>query len=138
MAHFNYDSKYGKKALDDMIKILQRRELAANLPSLSDALEQNAMKRISEVPELLKVAVGPTKAHSGSTFMAEVRSRPGGSLYFSEAALVWLHMVGIDVSAPQGISVAKFLNRILGLPFDPQNMLFEASRAICFFLYLFL
>ena len=48
------------------------------------------------------------------------------SLLFSEAAVAWLYLVGIDlIDQLTSCTVAKFLNRILGLQFDRQNMLFQ-------------
>lgn len=86
------------------------------------------MRLIDETPHLqlkfLNIYGIPARQAGTFAHFLEIRSE-GPILHFSEAAMAWLFLVGIDVADGDNISVAKFFNRILGLQFDRQNTLFQ-------------
>ena len=129
LAHFDFDSKYGKKALDEMLLKFRSKGSSSSFPELSESLEMDTVQRVDECPELRDLlAPMPPGADSNTwSFATLLNTRPDGAnaLLFSEAALAWLYLVGINVCAGDNVTVAKFLNRILGLQFEQQNHLFQ-------------
>lgn len=137
LAHFDFDSKYGKKALDEMLKKIRGKEQVSSFPELSAEVERETMNQINGIPELAHL-FRPVPGSRYQSFEAELKDRPDGALYFSEAAIVWLYLVGFDVTAQDNFTVAKFLNRILGLQYDRQNYLFQVcSLNFSFYLILY-
>lgn len=101
---------------------------SSSFPELSEALERDTVRRVDECPELRDL-LAPVDPQNPCSFATLLSARPDGALLFSEAALAWLYMVGINVSSGDIVTVAKFLNRILGLQFEQQNHLFQVRFA---------
>jgi hypothetical protein len=107
-----------------MLKKIRFRDTTSTFPELSEEVERATLKQVCEVPKLIELFSLPPDCDHNS-FEAYIRNRPGGgSLLFGEAAMVWLYLVGLDVRGAD-FTVAKFLNRILGLQFERQNALFQ-------------
>ena len=140
LAHFDFDSKYGKKALDEIFAKFRNKADSSSFPELSESLERDTVKQIDEIPGLqdyIFSIFGAGAREAGSFDQYLKRRQEGVSMRFSEVALAWLYLVGINVATGDNISVAKFLNRILGLQFDRQNILFQVRSTFVFHLFYF-
>lgn len=118
-----------------MIKF-RNKEASSSFPELSEALERETVLQIDQLADLQAYffSIYGAEAREAGSFKAYLQKRSrGSSLRFSEASLAWLYLVGVDVVTGVDITVAKFFNRILGLQFERQNILFQVRNIFCLF-----
>ena len=120
MSNFNFDSKYGKLALNELLAkvFLVNRANAAALPELDSSISAELAQFVNS-EEKVRALV-----HRA------MRSEEGGLLHpsqvnFSTACQIWLSLVGVDRESIGQINVAKFFNRMLGLESRAQRAVFE-------------
>ena len=119
MSSFNFDTKYGKQALDEIICWI------AN--TIDSAAFRDIEHNLDHSKELIQLIVDDVQLrswllrHIPQQELAKLlESKP---IPFALIARVWLYSVGIDVA--EKVDVRRFLNRILGLEVDKQNLLFN-------------
>jgi hypothetical protein len=119
MSTFNFDTKYGKQALDEIITWI------ANTLEVSVFRDIERTKDFSM--ELIQLIVDDV--HLRTWLLKHIREDELARLLemrpipFALISRVWLYNIGIDVM--DKTDVRRFLNRILGLEVEKQNLLFN-------------
>ena len=119
MSSFNFDTKYGKQALDEIISWI------------ANTIEVSSFREIDRSPDFSKelVQLILNDAHLREWLIRHFSENELSRLLdtkpipFALISRVWLYCVGIDVN--DKVDVRKFLNRILGLEVEKQNTLFN-------------
>mgnify|MGYP003386169523 CR=1 FL=1 len=121
ISEFNFDTKYGAKALTELMKLVgscQRGEGEG---------QELPQKLAEEMSALLNVDL--QKSNIGSSARNVVPLWTPETITFAAAARRWLIDAGVDVQGVRinvsNLNVRTFLNRILGIPTDPQRLIFD-------------
>lgn len=134
ISHFNFDTKYGDQALSEIVSAIRTQQSAANstFPSVDASHAMEMVNIMKDNPGLLQMLASRYNVKDIQQ-MLSLDSVGESGVPFALAATVWLYIVGIDVyDTVTKVNVRRFLNRILGLQGDRQNMIFAVSVAISF------
>lgn len=121
MSSFNFDTKYGKQALDEVLSWISH--------TMEVSIFRDIERSESFTTELIYLIINDVHVRKWLTAsiheeelarMLEMKPVP-----FALLSKVWLYNVGIDVTGSDKIDVRRFLNRILGLEVEKQNLLFN-------------
>lgn len=113
ISDFNFDTKYGRQALRSVEKVLRREGCGPGEgPELRLDLAEAMVARLNERRD--SQVRKPRQAWTVS------------SITFSAAAALWLEDAGITSRK----SVGMFLNRLLGVPTEPQRMIFDCFASM--------
>lgn len=121
MSNFNFDTQYGKQALDEVMNWIK------NTVEVSMFRKINRSKSFTK--ELVSLIVEDSNLRNW--LLLSIRENDLAQMIeeepipFALLSKVWLYCVGIDV-LEKGVDVKRFLNRILGLEVEKQNLLFNA------------
>ena len=134
ISHFNFDTKYGDQALSEVISGIRSQQTNSSLPVVDSSYASSLITIIRSNAELLRLL--GDRYDLAELQNALSRSPSESGIPFSLATTVWLYTVGIDVyDSSSRLNVRKFLNRILGLQGDRQNMIFAVrfvTRVLCY------
>lgn len=158
LSDFNFDTNYGKKALNSLLNALEGfdKETMAMFPELSEELLQNHLavygykkkyngrnyqclgSGISYISSAntARSDTATTAIERETRFTSKVSTGPGAdeeSPTFGDVALKWLEVVGVATTSKGDIkdtTVGKFLNRLLGIESVKQNILFQLYSSI--------
>ena len=120
MSNFNFDSKYGKIALNELITkvFLTNRANTSALPELDASISSEVAELVNSDERILSLVQRSLRMEAGIPLYAS-------QVTFAVACQIWLLLVGIDRDSIAPLNVAKFFNRLLGLESRAQRALFE-------------
>ena len=120
MSSFNFDTKYGKQALDEVVTWI------ANTVEVS--VFRDLERSESFTKELIQLIIQDN--HLRNWLLTSIRQEELAQMLEMKPvpvallSKVWLYNVGINVMSDKA-DVRRFLNRILGLEVEKQNLLFN-------------
>ena len=138
LKEFNFDTKYGVRTLRDIYRVFQNNAsmtISAEIPVLTEEhieFQQDVIDYMVGYPNLSR----SLKLRTDETSIVSLKPH---QITFPIFAAVNLHKVDINVFKIEDTSVSRFLNRILGLETEIQNLLFQVtSLFLLLYLNLFL
>jgi C-terminal domain on Strawberry notch homologue len=126
IGNYNFDTMYGKKALREMLTSLTGPS-AYNIPFpvLPADLAQEAAVYLQQIPRGDPDGDDGEEDDDGYDLDRYAGYDEDNPPTFQDAAMGWLHSVGIVSKKFNQTAVKTFLNRILGLPTKNQQLLFD-------------
>lgn len=120
MSNFNFDSKYGKSALNELIAkiFLTNRANTSALPELDASISAEVAEFVNSNESILNLVRRILRMDAECKLLAT-------QVTFASACQIWLSLVGVDRDMNSPLHVAKFFNRLLGLESRAQRALFE-------------
>ena len=127
---FNFDNKYGKKALDKFLSKINDFQRSDEWPILAEELKQTLFEELKHDKVvinsyLLKRSIYNTDPNPNAAPVTIGVT----DIDFSIAANIWLRKVDIAVDSGNNVTVSRFLGRLLGLESVYQNLIFEVCLA---------
>eukprot|EP01041_Mallomonas_annulata_P007017 gene7017-14279_t len=127
LADFNFDNRYGKKALDQLVSLISRLDRSADMPELDDELREiiakdahECLPRYNSLVQLVTMLYPKEFIGGGASTVPTFNNK---DLFFTLGANIWLRKIGLKLDSSN--TVGRFLSRLLGLEALKQNMLFS-------------